>query len=790
MKFLRALLFFLVGLAHVLSRADKAEPPAFRPESQWIGLDTPSKPNEWIAFRRDFDLRSGVSGLRARIAGDSKYWLWVNGRLVVFEGGLKRGPAPGATYFDVIDIAPYLRRGRNSVALLLWYFGKPGFSHVSSGRAGLLFELYRPGGEIVLASGKEWRALPHPAFSDTDKPLPNFRLPESNIRFDARADLPTDWRTAPADPARWPAASVLGAAGAEPWGSLTMRPIPQWRDSGPRDYVNQAEFPATSDHLPNRLLVAKLPYNAQVTPILEIEAPAGLKIGIQTDNYRGGGDPNVRAEYITREGRQSFESLGWMNGHAVHYSIPPGVRIRALKYRETGYDASFSGSFACDDPFLEKLHAKAARTLYVTMRDNYMDCPDRERAQWWGDAVIEIGEAFYALDRRSDALARKAILQLAAFQRSDGCLYAPIPASNWDKELPLQMLASVGEKGFWTYELHSGDLDTLRAVYPAVRRYLQLWKVSPEGRVAQRQGGWAWGDWGKDIDMPLLTEAWYYLALQGFRHMAENLGHPEDLPWIDDQMKRIAAGFDAAYWHDRAYRSASYQGRTDDRANGLAVVAGLVPRERFPALRELFRAEFNASPYMEKYVLEALFLMGDADGALARLHQRYAEMVNDPACTTLWEGWKLNTAEFGGGTYNHAWSGGPLTLMYQYLAGIAPLAPGYTRFQVLPSPGPLRRLRAVVTSARGEITMALQRPPDDSKLTLEVSVPRGATCLAGLPLLVGRPFREIKLNGSPIWRDGQFVSGTPTGVSLESNSSPAHLVFDLPPGTWRLLGTR
>ena len=36
---------------------------------------------------------------------------------------------------------------------------------------------------------------------------------------------------------------------------------------------------------------------------------------------------------------------------------------------------------------------KSQRTLYITMRDTYMDCPDRERAQWWGDEVNESGEA-------------------------------------------------------------------------------------------------------------------------------------------------------------------------------------------------------------------------------------------------------------------------------------------------------------------------------------------------------------------------------------------------------------
>lgn len=52
------------------------------------------------------------------------------------------------------------------------------------------------------------------------------------------------------------------------------------------------------------------------------------------------------------------------------------------------------GSFACDDDFYNELWKRSARTLYITMRDNYMDCPDRERAQWWGDEVNELGEAF------------------------------------------------------------------------------------------------------------------------------------------------------------------------------------------------------------------------------------------------------------------------------------------------------------------------------------------------------------------------------------------------------------
>ena len=66
-------------------------------QSRWITADSDkdvNAPNTWIAFRKDFNLKKAPSEALAKIGADSKYWLWVNGDLVVFEGGLKRGPSP------------------------------------------------------------------------------------------------------------------------------------------------------------------------------------------------------------------------------------------------------------------------------------------------------------------------------------------------------------------------------------------------------------------------------------------------------------------------------------------------------------------------------------------------------------------------------------------------------------------------------------------------------------------------------------------------------------------------
>jgi hypothetical protein len=740
----------------------------------WIGVDGPSQPNQWLAFRHTFEASPTGGPAIARIAADSKYWLWLNGRLFVREGGLKRGPTPRDTYYDEVDLSANLSPGTNTLAILLWHFGKEGFSHKSSGRAGLLFQL-----ESVAAtvrSDATWRAIVHPAFGDTDAPHPNYRLPESNVRFDAGRDIPA-WETSGFDATAWPRAVALGRAPCAPWGELVRRPVPLWRDHGLQPYENASAFPDVSN---GGVIVARLPHNAQVTPYLKIEAQAGLAIDVRTDNYEGGSATNVRAEYLTRAGVQEFECPGWMNGHAVRYSFPAGIKILDLRYRESGFATDFSGEFTCDDAFLNRLRTKAVRTLYITMRDTYMDCPDRERALWWGDAVLELGEAFYALDRRSDSLARKSILELVGWQKPDGVLFAPVPAGNWDRDLPMQMLASVGRTGFWTYGLYSGDLDTLRSAYPAVKRYLEIWDLRPDGLVVPRKGAWEWGDWGDNVDLTVLYNGWYLIGLHGMEEMARALGHTDDLPWIAARRAGIEAAFNPAFWNGREYRSPAYTGHTDDRANALAVVAGLARPDQTPALLEVFKTQNHASPYMEKYVLEALCLLERPDLAQDRIRLRYAKMVEHPELATLWEGWGIGREGFGGGTINHAWSGGPLTLMSQYFAGIAPTTPGFATYRVRPQPGSLTRLSAKVVTVRGDIHLALQ--DDASGYILSLTSP--ATTVARIVVPARRDLRgsTLRVNGEPLWSADTGAQPI-EGVTLVS-AGATEIEFEVRPGQW------
>ena len=250
-------------------------------------------------------------------------------------------------------------------------------------------------------------------------------MPESNINYDARKEI-GDWLSPTFDDSKWENATELGKGGSAPWGSLYPRGIPMLKDYGLKDYENSAEYKNKS-HIIKKVITLDIPYNAQCTPYLKIHSKAGKKIRIFTENTRLGA---VSDTYVTKNGEQEFEALGWFNGEHISYEIPAGVKILELKYRETGYNTEFSGIFNCNNDEMNTLWQKSLRTLYVTMRDNYMDCPDRERAQWWGDVTNEMAMSMYALDANSYLLYQKGVAcMLGHIDKETNVLQTVVPIS-------------------------------------------------------------------------------------------------------------------------------------------------------------------------------------------------------------------------------------------------------------------------------------------------------------------------------------------------------------------------
>ncbi|MCS2967245.1 hypothetical protein NXW94_17615 [Bacteroides ovatus] len=100
---------------------------------------------------------------------------------------MKRGPNPKDTYCDILRDVKGLVSGRNTIALLVWYFGKDGFSHRNSPTAGVSVDLTI--GKQRYISDDSWKVSIHPSFYIPNGINPNYRLPESNIGFNAQKEV-------------------------------------------------------------------------------------------------------------------------------------------------------------------------------------------------------------------------------------------------------------------------------------------------------------------------------------------------------------------------------------------------------------------------------------------------------------------------------------------------------------------------------------------------------------------------------------------------------------------------
>ena len=725
---------------------------------RWIWQAAESPGQSWGAFRKTFELDERPDQAFATIAVDTKYWLWVNGQLVRFEGGRAGAPSmakpwkrvnpvhempadekPRNTWSQELDLAPYLVKGQNLIAILAWHWGRETHKgyHIDSGKAGLYFELQLP--DRTIASDSSWKALQHPAY-DPEAGEVDKSIVRTDVGFDANKSLgdwtENAWYKINYNDASWPAAAEHGRLPDAPWHELVLDDVPHLLDHGLKPYPDFSKTaPFVSDGEP---LKVRLPHNMQITPYLVVESTQGGElIKIKTDNRLN----RVEAYYTTRPGKQAFESYSWMNGHEVIYEIPAGITVQELKYRWLSV-GEVAGSLTMSDPDLQRLWDMGANTLMVCARDNFMDCPDRERALWIGDVADQASYLFYVMGPEGRALLRRAIRTTFLFGE-DGSFGALGPLRL--RELPGQSLQFIYQCA-WEYYLNTGDRETLAFSLPYIHAYLDKWKMAEDGLPAYMSGTspdrWDWIDWGeKDTwDKPIIQVALYYSALQASQKMAEELGDPTIAQWCADRIASIKAAFDTKYWTGNYYSSAPGK-LQDDRANALAILSGLAGPERFqPVVENVLIPNHYCSPHFEWMVNLAMFDAGFPEAAIERMTARYRGQIDRKWLTTLYENFP------NGGSYNHAWNA-PNAIIARRIAGIEPTSPGWKTFAITPTLLDIEQLHQKVPSIAGEIAFGWNRATEQTVFV--ITVPEGTQAQFTIPQST-HPENHITLNGKRI----------------------------------------
>jgi len=291
-----------------------------------------------------------------------------------------------------------------------------------------------------------------------------------------------------------------------------------------------------------------------------------------------------------------------------------------------------------------------------------MDCPDRERGQWIGDVSVQVPQVFFSYDENAVKLVKKCILDYLYLRKGD-YFVGNVPGQDFS-EFPSQNLVALSEYGIvGEYYHYTHDEEIPKLMLEPIIKYLKLWDMDERGLLTPRRGaigGFRWFDHLWNVDEDLLENCLYVGAAKYALKLAKIVGTEEHDEFLHNRITTLTESIEKYYWKENHYASGDF---VDDRANAMAVLSGVCPKERYPLIRYVLLSVFNSTPYMERFVLVALCEMGYVEDAYHRMMSRYYNLtVNENS--TLWEDF------YHLGTRNHAWTGSPLEIAFKYILGL------------------------------------------------------------------------------------------------------------------------
>jgi alpha-L-rhamnosidase len=733
--------------------------------------------NGYARFRRVITLDAVPRKAPAWITADQCYHLRVNGRLVC------RGPARGfqeSWPFDEVDLAPFLRKGRNVIAIRAYNAGHSTFGYRSEGFAGVLFAAKI--GKLLLVSDADWKCRRESGTRRDTWPY-SLQLPGHQESIDLREEDP-DWEKSGFDDTRWGTSEELRRWNAPPYMTLEPRGIPMLREctlkpklmgagggrsrSGWRtaEDIGGLRFSESLRH--SAVEATRSAFRVPSTPrgqfrsyVLDFGHVVVGSPRLAIKNARGGEaidllhveaiDPKRLAPHVDLNDHcrvRLANRLVCRKGNQTHtFFHHLGFRFMVLTVRENlgpldvsvelaacGYPMEGAGSFRCDDPELNRIWQVCAHTQRICALDAYVDTPWREQAQWWGDARIQAWNTYHlCADPR---LLRRGIRTLAGQTTPDGLTYGHAPTMAHNCILPDFSL--IWTLTLWDDYWQTGETTMLENHHARVSTILDYFRrhTDPQtGLIRFDPRYWLFLDW-TDIQkdgQPALLALWLLEALRKLEVLLKASSLPatfEGVPawrrtlesdickYLLDRDGLICDGLD-----DRGKRSS----KKSLQAQTLAWMCGLPGFDKdralekilLPWLREDRITHARPSSYWCAYPLELLARAGHGAEVLAFIKRHWRAMAEYGSCFENFDPMPDGSII----SHSHAWSAHPLYLFMQILGGIRQTAPGWKSVSIDPVFAG-KEASVTVPTPRGNIHVSWTKGADATPRT-KIQVPPG-----------------------------------------------------------------
>jgi len=691
-------------------------------ERQWTGFWIRYEADPAPYLRKRFELTAMPENAFLHLCGLGWHELYVNGRKAD-----DRVLAPAVSQFDKhvsyisYDVTSLLKAGKNAITVLLgngWYNCRTqevwNFVHaVWLDSPKMLCDL-ECDGKIVMSSDDSWKVHPSPIL---------FNQLRNGEKYDARLEISGVYDS-DFDDSCWRNADYCNPPG----GVIVKEEMEPCRIC--------AKIAGTPHEFLTRELVYDFGVNLTGWCELEAEGPAGAEIvliyserildngDITRENismFIKGGDCQTDRYFLKGNGKEVWHPR--FTYHGFRYCkvcwYVPDVKVNKLTAHFIHNDFVEIGKFESSSKMLNTLQ-KITRQSYLS---NYTgiptDCPHREKNGWTGDAQLTMETGLWNFD------VAKAIAHfeqvLADTQRPNGQLPGIAPASGWGYNW-----GSGPAWDIYLFEapariaLFTGNDALFLRYLPQMELYLDYCRSMAHegGLVAFGLGDWCCYDHAKMTPPELTCSAYYFYAAKLISRYK---------PEYANTAEAICAAINRKY-----YKGNGIYANGERTAMACALYFGIAEESERSKVADALVMAIRKSKHKAgfgilgaKYIPRALADYGYADDAFQVITQPefpgWGWWVNHGA-TSLHESWNSSSS------LNHIMFGDISAWMYQYAAGIVPLAatPGFSHFRLAPCfINGLDFVRAEHRSPFGMIRVSWKRTANG--IEYECEIPKGST---------------------------------------------------------------
>ena len=693
----------------------------------WIALpNDPGKGYGVYHFRKNIDLITKPDSFIVKVSADNRYKLYVNGTLV------SAGPARGDTYYwnyETIDLAPYLTKGKNIIAAIVWNEAEFRPEAQISLRTGFILQGNSPA-EMILNTDRSWRCFQNKAYS----PLVGigymtYYVAGPGELVDMNKSV-RNWMAADFDDTSWLNAEVIalgklkGTPDAAGW-MLVPSSIPQMERTQQRipvvRKIEGVSLPSTS--FPAVRTAITIPAHTTATFLLD---QTYLTNAYLTLNFSQGKDAGISIAYAeslfddlrkaekgnrnniegkTFAGRQdsiisdgtsvqSFQTLYWRTYRYIRLKVQTredALIIDDIYGTFTGYPFQLNSKVQTDNAEMQKILDIGWRTARLDALETYMDCPYYEQLQYIGDTRIQAMVSYY--NSGDERLALNAINQMDHSRIAEGLTLSRHPSST-PQIIPTFSLSYIAV--LYDYWMYRPDAGLVKDKLPGARSVLDFFSKYQQADGSLRDVPyWNFVDWVKDRNwkqgMPpkgknggsAILDLQLLLAYQMAAAMESKIGIASFAKIYQQKTVQLKKTIRNRYWDASKglYADTENKELFSQHANSLAILAGLGNAAEQLAISRKLLDDSSLTPctiYFKYYLHQALIKSG-----LGNDYMHWLDIWRDNIANGLTT-WAETSDLQHSRSDCHAWGASPNIEIYRTILGIDSYAPGFRKVKIEP----------------------------------------------------------------------------------------------------------